>query len=269
MTGLCYAAWALWYLGHPEQARKRRDEALTVARELSHPFSLAFALNFAAVITQFFQDIPAVQEQTEALMTLSRDQGFPFWLALGTIHRGWVLAEQGQVEEGIAQMRQGMVVSRATGTELTMSSVLAQLAKAYGRVGRAEEGLSVLAEALDHVERTGERIFEAELYRLKGELILQKLSVISSQSSVTDPRPLTPAPQGEAEACFLKAIEVAQKQQAKSLELRAATSLARLWRQQGKTTEAHKLLSEVYTWFTEGFDTKDLQEAKALLDELA
>ena len=118
------------------------------------------------------------------------------------------------------------------------------------------------------MDRTDERFYEAELYRLKGQLTLQKLSVVSPQLSVTDPRPLTPDPQGEAEACFLKAIEIARHQQAKSLELRASTSLARLWQQQGKRTEAHHLLSEIYHWFTEGFDTKDLQEAKALLEEL-
>ena len=142
----------------------------------------------------------------------------------------------------------------------------------------------MLAEALALVDKTGERFYEAELYRLKGELTLQKQSGVrgptskvqanqkskgkSRKSKITDPQPLNPDPQGEAEACFRKAIDIARKQQAKSLELRASTSLARLWQQQGKKIEAHKLLSDVYNWFTEGFDTKDLQEAKALLEEL-
>ena len=121
---------------------------------------------------------------------------------------------------------------------------------------------------MSNYDETGERFYEAELYRLKGELTLQKSSVISSQLSATDPRPLAPEPQGEAEACFLKAIAIAQKQQAKSLELRATVSLARLWQQQGKSAEAHQMLSEIYGWFTEGFDTKDLQEAKTLIGEL-
>jgi hypothetical protein len=126
----------------------------------------------------------------------------------------------------------------------------------------------VLAEALAVADKTKERWYVAEVYRLKGELTLQKLSVISSQLSVTELRPLLSDPRGEAEACFLKAIDIARKQQAKSLELRAVMSLARLWQKQGKNAEAHKLLSDVYNWFTEGFDTKDLQEARALLESL-
>jgi predicted ATPase len=121
----------------------------------------------------------------------------------------------------------------------------------------------MLADALTIVDKTGERYYEAELYRLKGELTLQKLSVLSCQS-----QPLTPSTQ-EAEACFRKAIEISQRQQAKSLELRAVMSLSRLWQQQGKQKQAHKVLSEIYNRFTEGFDTKDLQEAKGLIDSLA
>jgi predicted ATPase len=143
---------------------------------------------------------------------------------------------------------------RATGGELWRPYFLSLLAEAYGKVGQVEEGLSALAEALDFVGRTGERFSEAELYRIKGELTLQQSSVRS--------------PESEAEACFQKAIAIARRQQAKSFELRAATSLSRLWQSQGKQYEAYKMLSEIYGWFTEGFDTKDLQEAKALLEEL-
>jgi predicted ATPase len=147
---------------------------------------------------------------------------------------------------------------------------LALLAEALGKRGQVEDGLRTLTEALETSEKTGDRFSETELYRLKGELTLQKFQVSNSTFRVASPQLLTPNPQAEAEAeaCFQHAIEVAQRQQAKSLELRAVTSLARLWQQQGKRAEAHKLLSEIYHWFTEGFDTKDLQEAKALLDEL-
>ena len=152
---------------------------------------------------------------------------------------------------------------------MTLPWFLALLAETYGKVGQPEDGLKLLADALAIVDKNEERVDEAEVYRLAGELTLQKLSVISSQLSVTDPRPLAPDPQGEAEACFLKAIEIAQKQQAKSLELRATMSLVRLWQQQGRKDEAHQMLVEIYNWFTEGFDTKDLQEAKTLLEKLA
>ena len=172
------------------------------------------------------------------------------------------------MKRGLAQIRQGLATYQAIGAGIFQSYYLALLAEAYGKAGQAEEGLTALAEALAVVDKSGERFYEAELYRLKGELTLQKLSVVSSQLSVPNPQPLAPSPQAEAEACFLKAIEIARQQQAKSLELRAVMSLARLWQQQGKKAEAHQMLSEIYDWFTEGFDTKDLQEAKALLEVL-
>jgi predicted ATPase len=173
------------------------------------------------------------------------------------MHRGWALAMQGHGDEGIAHLRQGLAAYRATGAEFLRPYYLTLLGEAYGKVGQAEEGLSVLAQALNMVDTTGEHFSEAELYRLRGDLTLQS-KVQSLQSKV----------EAEAEECFLKAIEIARRQQAKSLELRAVMSLSRLWQQQGKKEEAHVLLSEIYGWFTEGFDTKDLQEAKALLEEL-
>src|SRR5712692_4403087 len=193
-------------------------------------------------------------------MTLSTEQGFPHWLAEGTILRGWALAEQGQGEEGIAQMRQGLAAWRAMGAELGRPFFLALLAEAYGKVGQTEEDLTVLGEALDVAHKTGERVSEAELYRLKGTLTLQSktslgqvsgTSQASHQSEDTDPRPLAPDPQAEGEACFLKAAEIARRQQAKSLELRAVMSLSRLWQQQGKKEEARQMLAEIYDWFTE------------------
>jgi predicted ATPase len=249
---LSFGAWALWYLGYPDQALRRIHDALTLAQELSHPFSLAFALAFAAWLHQLRQEAQAVQEQAVAIIALSTDQGFLFWVAWGTILRGWALAEQGQSVEGIAQMRQGIAAWRATGAELQRPYYLALLAEAHGKAGQADEGLRVLAEALSAVHTTGERQHEAEIYRLKGELLLQQ--------DVPDEQ--------EAESCFRQAVDVAHQQQAKSFELRAAMSLSRLWQQQGKCAEARQLLEPIYGWFTEGFNTTDLLEARALLEEL-
>ncbi len=167
--------------------------------------------------------------------------------------RGWAVAARGQTEEGIAEMRQGLMSFHATGAAAHRSYFLALLAEAYGRTGQAKEGLGVLAEALDWVEKTGERTWEAEIHRLKGELLLVRSAENTS----------------EAEGCFNRAIEVARRQSAKSPELRAAMSLARLWQAAGKTAEARELLAPVYDWFTEGFDTADLKDAKALLEALA
>jgi class 3 adenylate cyclase/predicted ATPase len=249
---------ALWTLGYPDQSLKKSHEALILAQELSYPQSLASALFAAGLLRHFRREGQAAQEQAEALIALSREHGFAFHLATGSILRGWALAEQGQEEGGIAQMRQGLAAERATGAELGRPHWLALLAEAYGKVGQAEEGLTALAEALAAVNKTGGRFHEAELYRIKGELTLAQSSVQRLASSV----------QKEAEECFLKAIEIARRQQAKSWELRAVMSLARLWQQQGKKEEARQMLAEIYNWFTEGFDTADLQDAKALLEEL-
>jgi predicted ATPase len=268
VTRLPWAAYTLWHLGYPDQALKRSHEAVALAEGLSHPFSLAYALCFAAWFHLRRREGQLARERAEEVITLSTEQGFPFWVAYGTMLRGWALAEQGQMEEGIAQIQQGMAACRAMGAELGRIRCLPWLAAAYAKVGRVEEGLTVLAEALVRVDKTGARFSEAELYRLKGELSLQSRQVKTSQdkSETTNPRPLTLDPQ--AEACFHKAIDIARRQSAKSLELRAVMSLSRLWQHQGKKKEAHEMLAEIYDWFTEGFDTKDLQEAKALLKEL-
>ena len=262
-------ALILWSLGYPDQALQQSHEALTLARELSHPYSLATTLACIALLHQLRHEEQLTQRRAEAAVTLSIEQGFPFWLAWGTILQGWVLAEQGQREEGVAHIRQGLAAYRDTGGEMMRSQFLALLAEVHGKMGQADEGLIALAEAQAAVDKTGERRYEAELYRLKGELTLQTSQVSSSTFQVTGSQSLTADSQGEAEACFLKAIEIACKQQAKSLELRAATSLARLLAKQGRCDEARRMLSEVYAWFTEGFDTADLKEAKALLDDLA
>jgi predicted ATPase len=229
---------------------------------------LANAQVHAALSHQLRRDRALTQERAEAAITLAREHGFPQWLGPGTVLRGWALAEQGQSEEGITQIRQGLATHQAVGAGIFHSYFLALLAEAYGKAGQAEDGLAALAEALTVVDKSGERFYEAELYRLKGELLL-KNSEVRSQNSESSPQHLAPNTHSEAEACFHKAIEIARQQQAKSWELRATMSLARLWRQQGKTTEARQMLAEIYGWFTEGFDTKDLQEAKALLHELS
>lgn len=249
---LSFLAWALWYLGYPDQALRRIHEALTLAQELSHPFSLAFALAFAAWLHRLRREEQAAQEQAAAVINLAADQEFLFWESWGTVLQGSSLAERGQSAEGIAQMHQGIAAWRATGAELQLPYYLSLLVEAYGKAGQVVEGLRVLDEALTVVHKTGERQHEAELYRLKGELFLMK-DVLDTQ---------------EAESCLRQAVDVARQQQAKSLELRAAISLSRLWRQQGNRTKAHELLAPIYSWFTEGFDTADLQEAKASLEQL-
>jgi predicted ATPase len=187
------------------------------------------------------------------LRALAVERGFALWLGVGTVFQGWALAAQGQVEEGITQLRQGMADFLATGAEGVVGVYhLALLSETYGHAGQAEAGLTVLAEALTLVDKIGERHYEAELHRLKGALLL-------AQST---------EPHQEAEVCFHQALTIARRQQAKSWELRAATSLAQLWQQQGKWAEARELLAPIYGWFTEGFDTADLQEAKALLKGL-
>ncbi len=247
-------AWALWRLGYPDQGRVRSDEAVILAQQIAHPFSLSFALTFAAEFHQFRREVRATQERAEAAVSLSQEQGFAQWMAIGSMLRGWaLLAHQGRVKEGIEQISQGMIAYRATGAEIQRPHFLALLAEAYGTIGEPEAGLTALAEALALVDTTGERWYESECYRLKGVLLLQQNAVH----------------QAEAENCFQEAITVAQTQQAKSWELRAATSLAGLWQQQGKRQEAYDLLAPVYNWFTEGFDTADLKDAKALLNELA
>ena len=231
---------------------------MALAEELSHPHSLAYALSSAAIPHQYRWEGQTTQEQAEAAITFSTERGFTHWVAWGTMLRGWALAEQGRGEEGIVQLHQGLAAYRAAGAEAARPYLLALLAEAYEKAGQAEEGLSRLTEALAVGNNSGDHWYEAELYRLKGKLILQS-KVQGPQAKVEE----------EAEEYFLKSIEVARWQQAKSLELRAVMSLSRLWQKQGKKDEARQLLAEIYGWFTEGFDTKDLQEAKALLAELA
>jgi predicted ATPase len=245
---LVAAAHTLWCLGYPTQARRQTQEALALAQTLAHPHSLAFAQQWAAVLHHRHHDIPAVQAQGDALLALATAQRFPLYAALGTFWRGWALAMQGKGEAALAQMRQGLADVLATGTDLARPFCLVPLAEAVAYSGQVEEGLRLLAEALTELEASGQGYLLAEAYRLQGVLLLSQADAI------------------RAEACVRQALAVARRQQARSWELRAAMSLGRLWQQQGKRSEAHHLLAEVHGWFTEGFDTPDLQEAHALLE---
>jgi predicted ATPase len=255
---LSYVSSALWFLGCPEQALKRSREALALAQELDHPYSLADAQSTGGAMVHLFRrDLQAAHALAEASLALASEHGFRYFGAQATAQRGRVLAEKGQIEEGIAQLHQGLAYWETSGIQYRCPTFLAWLAEAYGLAGQAEEGLSVLAEALAQVETTDERYYEAELRRLEGELLLMRGEKTKAEANFH-----------QAESCFQCAIEVARRQGAKSWELRATTSLARLWQKQGKQDEARQTLGEIYGWFSEGFDTLDLMEARALLDEL-
>jgi predicted ATPase len=249
---LSYAALTVWTLGYPDQALKRGHEAVALAHALSHPHSLAFAEYFFSVLRQFRREARSAQETAERAIGLSAEHGFPFWLAFATIQRGGAMAEQGHNEEGIAQIQDGLDASRAIGAELARPYYLTLLAEACTETGRLDDGLRALAEALAAADEHEDRAHETEIHRLEGELLLRQ-----DHSNVA-----------KAQSCFERAIEVARKQSAKSLELRATMSLARLLDKQGKRDEARTMLADIYSWFTEGFDTADLKDAKALLDEL-
>jgi class 3 adenylate cyclase/predicted ATPase len=248
---LSYGALALWHVGHPEQAYNRSCEALALARNLSHHHSLALALVFAAWLHQFRREPRAAREHAEAAIAICSEQGFPLFMSMGTILRGWALGQEGRGEKGVAQMRRGLADLRATGAGLWQPTFLSLIAEADGRIGQARRGLEVLGEAMAIVDRNDERFYEAELHRLKGELLLS-----------------TPADPSGAERCFRIALEIAGRQRAKSLELRAACSLARLCAREGRRSEAHDLVAPIYGSFSEGFGMPDHQEAKALLDQL-
>ena len=243
-------AWVLWLLGYPDQALTRSHEMLTYAQELQHAFSLARALFNVATLHKLRGEAVATHEWAEAALAIVTEQGVGQLLRIVTFTRGWALAMQGQHEEGMAEMHQGLAARRAMGAGITLAEFPARLGEAYGRIGQAEAGLRLLAEALAVVDK--DPWYEAEVHRIKGELLLWQAIPDTSQ----------------AEAYFQQALAVARRQQAKSYELRAALSLSRLWQRQGKRTEARELLAQIYGWFTEGFGTPDLQDAKALLDEL-
>jgi predicted ATPase len=252
--GVCCRAVAaprLWLLGYPDQAVASSRAALALAQQLAHPLTLTIALYLAAILHHLCREALLTQARAEAGMTIAAEQGFPQQLANARTLQGWALAACGRGAEGLTQIQQGLAASQAIGASRDRPYHLALLAEVFGQGGQTTAGLEALAEALATLAKSGVRWWEAELHRLRGELLLQQ--------AMAQPE--------EAEACFQQALDVARQQQAKSLELRAAMSLARLWQQQGKRAGARELLAPIYGWFTEGFDTGDLQEAKALLEE--
>jgi predicted ATPase len=253
---LAHLAQVLWLMGYPEEARQRGHEALAVAhtQEPLHFFTLAHVANYIAVVYHLRRETLLAQERAELGRRLSSEHGFAAELGRGTILRGWALVVQGQAD-GLGQMLQGLRTYQATGAEVWRPYYLSLLAKAYGRGGQRVEGLRLLTEALALSDKSGEHWWEAELYRLRGALLLR---LEGTNRNVV-----------EAEQCFQQALAIARNQQAKALELRAAMSLSRLWQAYGKRTMAHELLTEIYGWFTEGLDTTDLQQAKVLLEELS
>ena len=247
-------AQSLWLLGYPDQARKRAEEALALVAQLSSPYSQCGAYLAAAAISRWGREWERCQVHTEKSNVLAQEYDLGDFQLGVTHYHMTALAYQTQPAEGIQLVRQAFEVAQARGFKLTMTCGQAALVELLGMAGQTAEGLTVVAETLTNIEHFGERYWEAELWRIKGELLL-KAAASNAQA--------------EAEGCYHKAIEIARGQSAKMFELRAVMSLARLWQQQGKHAEARQMLAEIYGWFTEGFDTADLQDAKALLDELS
>jgi class 3 adenylate cyclase/predicted ATPase len=263
VTSSVFLAWASQTTGYPDQAQKRSHDALDLAQLLSHPYSLVYARGIAAALHHYRKEEESTRVLADASLGLATEHGFPFWAAFQTILLGWVLVKRGKTDEGIAQMSRGMEAYWATGAELLRPYLIGVFAEGLAEKGSTERGLVLLAEALEAVEKTGERFYEAELYRQKGELLFRSCGgglepVDSAQTSRAR----------EIERCFLTAISVADRQQAKWFELLAATSLARLWLRQGRKKEAQVMLSKTYSWFTEGFDSAAVKDARVLLDQL-
>ena len=248
VTCSAYLGSTLWLRGMVDQALARGRDAVSLAQDLSHPFSLAHALYFTAMVQLYRGESELARESDSALLALAKTYAFPYWSVMGNLVEGRLQLELGDAEVGVAQLSQSLKVFLSTGAKAGQTMYLLWLAESQHMIGQSELGFQMLAQALEAAQHTGERTFEAELYRLQGEYTLQ-----------------SPA---QAETYFFKALETARRQQAHSWELRSATSLARLWQRQGKPQDAHHLLAPVYGWFTEGFDTADLQDAKALLNHL-
>jgi predicted ATPase len=240
----------LFCLGFPDQALARSSASIAAARKLAHPSSLAVSLAIGVRLLAVVGNDTALDQRAGRLVEVATEQGFAMWRAQGTIYRGWAKLKIGDVAEGISLLRSGSAAYRATGAEMWMAHYIDLLAVISEIAGQIEEGLTLSDDALQIAESTGERWIEAELNRHKGQLLLRQGHT------------------GAAEALYRKALCIAQEQGAKLWELRAAMSLARLRRDQGLHAEARDLLAPVYNWFTEGFDTPDLREARALLDSL-
>ncbi len=246
-------SWALWMLGYPEQALLQIERLHALPQRLCTRFDIALIIN-GDLLTRcsFLRDYRGAREKAEALMALGQENGFPIFAAVGPVHFGQVVVQEGAIDEGINAILAGMKALRAAGDSMAYQVVNGALAEAFLTAGRPAKGLAAVNEAIAAADQFQVRFMEAELHRLKGELLL-----------------LAGAPESDAEASMRRALAIAQRQEAKSWELRAATSLARLLRKQGRVAEAREVLEPVYNWFTEGFDTADLKDAKALLDELS
>ena len=261
---LLYETLALWVLGYPEQALQKSQEALARAEEEAHQqsLSLAVALNWTGFLHQLRREAELTSERAAAGIALAQQCGFPDWEMIGTIFRDWATAAQSHDEAPVEQLQKVIAAWCATGAELLRPHFLGLLAEQYGKLGRTEKGLALLDEALAVVNTSAERFSEAELYRLRGELLLVRdANRLSAQTS-------TSRSNSEAESCSQKALFVARQQGAKSWELRAATSLAQQWSKQGKRESARRVLTETADWFTEGRTMRDFQAAQALLAEL-
>ncbi|PYT07356.1 MAG: hypothetical protein DMF49_08330 [Acidobacteria bacterium] len=266
----CHLARTLWLLGYPDQALRMIRETVAMAQGLRHPESSAFALVFTASVHHFRRERQMCQENARMAISLSTEQGLPFYLVWASIYHGWAVAKDDHFVEGIAQIREGLTRWSASGSEVVRPYFLALLADALMNGGHREEALSAAAEGLEVASRTGERYYEAELYRLKGEsLRLQAAGdLLAGGGDVSSPSGARSALLEKAEACFREAIGMARRQQARSLELRAAMGLSRLYKESDRKGSARSMLAEVYGWFTEGFETEELREARGLLQEL-
>ncbi|RIK24630.1 MAG: hypothetical protein DCC55_41225 [Chloroflexi bacterium] len=251
-AGLRHSALTLWLLGYPDQARLRMDQAVMLGRTEDHFIRFVMTHRFAIMLYHFLRKTELVQTWSEEMIALCTKYSFSHYLAAGMMHQGWLLTMQGESTVGIAQVQQNLTAQMTTGRRIFITYELALLGEAYGMAGQYSEGLAALQEGLTVVEQTGECFWQAELLRLKGALLL------AQGASVPD-----------VESCYQQAVEIARQQNARSLELRTTISLARLWQTLGRWTEAYQMLAPVYGWFTEGFDTADLQEARALLEALS
>ena len=247
---LAYASWILWQQGYPDQAMRRCEEARALAHDLSHPLSLAIALSFTGILYQFRGEAQAAQEWSAAATVLAQEHGFPFWEATAMIVWGWAQVLQGTQAEGMARLHEGLRIFQTTTADIQMPSWLALLAEAYSCTGQVAEGHQTIDTALNILHRTDERYYEPELYRLKGDFYMQQLTPETTHT----------------ETCLRQALMLARQRGAKAWELRAAVSLSRLWQRQGKGSAARQLVGEIYDWFTEGWDTPDLQKARAFLE---
>jgi predicted ATPase len=253
VTHRCYLALALWHLGYPDQARRLAGEVCQLARTIGHPFSLAHAVDFAAFLHHYCRLGTEVQGMAEDEMTIATEQSFPFWHALGTLHKGAALLLQGRCEESLSVLLKGFSAFRATGAAVRVPAYLGLLGDAYTQSSRFEDAHKALNEGLAVAEKNDDRCHDAELHRLKGVLLLSE----------------SPDQMAAAEDCFRRAIETALRQQSKAWELRATMSLARLWQRRGRRDDARSALAAVYDTYTEGFTTPDLGDGKAMLQALA